>query len=387
VADWTPKASAPVAFNGVDALLSLIHGDPVWGWLEGWVHLYPSSYINTAEFCSIGPWNVGTLNLGDLLNAANPMSNDYVEGVARTDVKVIGVLHDRLFAAMCEQVPAAGEAWGTIECYDLVDSPGQRAGTVSVGTVPAGATLARRASWTPSGTNYFANMLWLGKPEITGTNANWQVHRSEGDWEAADPTPWAVEAGSTINVYSDHGVTGQLCIQYNVAGEPTPFVPAEQPQPDGYTPRVIPPTDTIADVGPLLANIEFKLEYVINMVQGLVGGAIPLPGGTTDPEELTPDVPVPVGDAIGAIFTASEIPASVSLDFGSPQNVIRLCHINFGNASGWYPSIWMTHTPFIVRPLPIGTTQLTTTAVIPGATISYELIKRETPAPPPPPPP
>jgi hypothetical protein len=377
--DWTPKPSAPVAFNGVDALLSIIHGDPVWGWLEGWVHLYPSSYINTTDFCLAGPWNVGTLNLGDLLNAAQPNTNDYVEGVARTEIKIIGALHDRLFSAMCEQASVGGicEFIDIHTTHLLVPYTGDFS---VIGTIAVRPGVSYIRIVADTATNAVALKVEPGISPAETLSPGGAYDHSYGP--GAGNTS-GLPALASIELLGAPFAAADLWIDLTVHQfadcEATPFDPAPQPQPDGYTPRVIPPTDTVADVGPLLANIEFKLEYVLNMVQGLSLATTPLPGGTTDVADLTPDVDVPVGDAVGAIFTASEIPASVSLDFGSPQNVIRLCHINFGNATGWYPSIWMTHTPFIVRPLPVGTTKLTTTAVIPGATISYQLIKREAP--------
>ena len=75
---WEPKPSSPASFNAVDALLSSVHGDPVYGWMEHFVHMYPNQYFNTAAFCAIGPSTIPPLVLTDFINLF-PMGTDLVK--------------------------------------------------------------------------------------------------------------------------------------------------------------------------------------------------------------------------------------------------------------------------------------------------------------------
>ena len=252
---WGPKPAAPVSFNAVDAILSAIHADPVWGWLEGYAHLYPNQYVDTAWFCDQGPTNAGALTLGDLLNLAMLGTPEFFAGEARIAQKLIGALHDRLFAAMCQILtepadwcePTITTVTGPHAAQSDVWVPfptGSTSVQIGLQGVNAGTSGANTAAFITSDAGV-ADLLNIHGYD--GSTVTWS-----GVWEG----PFSRGVHNYVYLSAKYDYIADWHIRFGPCfGEELPYVPTEQPIPDGFTPRVVPPTAEVAD----LARILFAL--------------------------------------------------------------------------------------------------------------------------------
>jgi hypothetical protein len=374
---WTPKGTAPATFNLADAFLALITGDSTWGWLVDWLPYVTNDHFNTAAFCAAGPTVAPDLTVA--LGPSPPDRNPLVTAakIASSIVAITMAARQRVFEAYCQTNTAS---WDTQQCV-VVGTAGR--GSVSMPSgivVPTGATRVR-VDITPkpiaSASSDAGVSLWWYDPVTTnepafgefgppgGINTPYETDVGGVDgWQV-----WYYPRGST----DDWSAT--LCMSFLLAsGASHPATP--QPLPAGVLSplRDVPPT--LDGIAAEVASLEFKLDALLAIVQAVAGDTLDLGGDAGDPTDLAPDTPLDLANSAGAVLSASGIPASRSLDFGTPQNIVKLAKINVGNVDGWYPSIWMTHTPFVLRPLPQGVTKLTVTDITPGVTITSKLISK-----------
>jgi len=370
---WAPKASAPARFNFVDAAISAVHNDPVWGWLETFVHTMPGDYWDTATFCANGPQTVPALTVSDFVGLALPGSQAYFESQALLQRKVLAALHDRLFGAMCEQAGTPGVlTWGPVVCGSMaapasaggwvflttdpaapwdslrvvsVTSGGGSAGPVTVGTGTAAAALRSIGSFGPGGT---------AVPYETG-----------GAAPAGDTSVWITQAGGGPT-------SATVCVQFGKLGAPVTYLPTPQPDP-GVPARDIPPVTSFGDLAPILAAIEFKLEQLLPIAAQTLTNQ--LDTGLTVPEVPIDATTLPTGDAIGVVITVSGVPAELDVGFGVPQQLADMGRVNFATVDGWAPSVALEHTPLAIRPLPPGTVGVNVTGLPPMVSAGVRMIK------------
>jgi hypothetical protein len=372
---WTPKSTAPATFNLADAFLALITGDATWGWLVDWLPYVTNDHFNTADFCAFGPTPAPDLSV--LLTASPPDRSPLavVAKIAALGAALTLAARDRVFGAYCHEVAALVGGWGTPICKTNVHGSDGWGPSIAW-DVPAGATSARIRQTAGSGSfnyqlRYYPHGVFAGgnftdmSPVLYANNTNWTTGYTifgcvGGFFYLSDP-PGSVGASETF------------CIEFNV-GDVADHVPAPQPEPAGLLSPLRAVEASLAGIAHEAELLEFKMDTMMSIIQSIAGATLDLGGPASDPADVTPDVPIEVKDAVGCILVASGIPASRSLDFGEPKNVVRLAHINLGTPLAWYPSIWMTHTPMIVRPFPPGTTKVTITDLPPGCSVTIQMI-------------
>lgn len=364
---YIPKSTAPVSFNAVDAILSVIHGDPVWGWLEGYAHLYPNQYVSTAWFCAQGVQNAGPLNLGDLLNLAPLGTAEFFAGEQRIATKIIGALHQRLFMAMCVQESVAAD-W----CQPIVSHVVGPAGTqVDVFVAaPAGATDVQLGLDGVNNGDQFSNTIAYVNDgpgtqnliQIAGpvnTNQTWF-----GDWGSAH----SLSGRSHLYLTAKYNYIADWHIRFGPCGAETiPYVAPDSPIPAGYTPRVVPPTATVADLAPLLFALEQKLEMLLPISAGILTNQLDTGTVQAEPLEVVTNSPINAVGWLGFIVTLSGVPQQSDVSFGTPARYAKLARVNVGTEDGWYPPIEINVSPMIVRPMPPGGDRVSVT-VDPPAT-------------------
>lgn len=373
---WVPKAGAPATFNLVDAFIALVTGDATWGWLLDWLPYVSNDHFSTIDFCSQGPSPV--LDLSVALGPSPP-DRSPIEAAAKivlAGIAVTSAARDRVFGAYCE-IPSdpGGVTWSGVQCTsgDTHTFPGNwMAGGVS----PWG-DYDRIAVRTFSSDVGQPMGVWFGNVDNT-------VHSFLG---AFGPT------GSAVPYVSGPGVpAGQnyiwltpvgsgalgpftICIDFGKLGGSLPHTVLPQPQPAGVISPIRPVAPTLDGIASEVAQIELKLDNVIPMVASILAGSIDLGALPDAPADLPVNTPVAVGDAVGCVLTASGVPASRSLDFGDPQHIVKLGIVNLGTADAWYPSIWLTHTPMVIRPFPPGVKRVTITDLPPGVTVQVAFIR------------
>jgi len=357
--DYLPKATAPVAFNAIDAILSAIHNDPVWGWLEGYAHLYPNQYVDTATFCSQGPRDAPAIGLGDLLNLAPLGTPEYFESQQKIARKIEGILHDRLFGAMCElpNVPTAG--WCPPFQQTITGMSGGVGGEITV-PVPSSATQVRISLRSRTVVGGAWGVLVYKRPAGGGAASVIQGY----DLSTSAPSGQSIStfaAGGQLecNQSGNNGNVSVFEFEFNDGCAGTPFVPTPQPAPTGFLPRVVPPTAAVADLAPILFAIELKLEELLRVERQVAIDQLPNQSGVDDAVTAEPDVEIDATNWLGAVITVSGVPSSVDVGFGTPQEYTGLGRVNIGTPIGWYPAIPITASPMVIRPMPPETTRVT----------------------------
>ena len=365
--DYLPKSTAPVAFNAIDAIISAIHNDPVWGWLEGYAHLYPNQYVDTATFCSQGPRDAPAIGLGDLLNLAPLGTPEWFAAQQKIALRIEGILHDRLFGAMCASpAPAPVGGWCPSE---FVTVPGTQAlgadGAFQTWQAPPGNTSVHVRLLSKVGTGLDARVddgytypPWVGRGTVGGYNDS---SGAPSSWST-----WALAGGEWLRFLRYAGGDHTYEIQPN-ACRPGAFDPTPQPQPTGFTPRVIPPTAAVADLGPILFAIELKLEELLRVDRQVAQDSLPNPDDAATPIDVVPDEEIDATNWRGCVITVSSVPPAVDVGFGDPPQYVGLGRINLGTPLGWFPAIPITSSPMVIRPMPPTVTRVTVT-VRPPAT-------------------
>jgi hypothetical protein len=148
---------------------------------------------------------------------------------------------------------------------------------------------------------------------------------------------------------------------------PGPYDPTPQPQPTGFTPRVVPPTAAVADLAPVLFAIELKLEELLRVDRQVAQDSLPNPDDAADPIDVVPDEEIDATNWRGCVITVFDVPAAVDVGFGDPPQYTGLGRVNLGTPLGWFPSIPITSSPMVIRPMPPTVTRVTVT-VRPPAT-------------------
>jgi hypothetical protein len=372
---WTPKPTAPAHFSLADAFLALITGDAQWGWLVDWLTLLPNTGFDTAEFCAAGPQFADALVVTDFIPTFNPLDPRQLLHVAGLAVRYGAAARDRVFGAYCEQLTDTGlGTWGSETVWTAAKSPAD--GTqVIVNPHPFGAH--------PLATSVRVRMV---SPPIPATSSqDYRIyHEPSGSvfasWNGGESIPTGYSShswtnGDTIATISFTIAGGaSYGISWNDGVGSETHTPTPQPQPAGVTSPLRTVDPSLAGIAAELERLEFKLDNLWPLVQAVAGATLDLGGDTLEAQDVVADVPVDVAGAVGCVITTTGIPASRSTDFGTPQNVVKLAHLNCGTADAWYPSIWLTHSPFVLRPFPPGTTRITITDLPPGAASTIALI-------------
>jgi hypothetical protein len=195
-------------------------------------------------------------------------------------------------------------------------------------------------------------------------------------WEATGmaSSNWSTLWFTPTNAFD---YTGSACVQFGTIGSPAQsFTPAPQPEPAGYLSPLRDVDPTLDGIAAEVRLLEFKLDTLLTILQAVAGATLDLGGDASDPTDVAPNTDIQLKDAAGVVLEASGIPASRSLDFGTPQHIVKLARLNVGNVDGWYPSVWVTHTPFVLRPLPQGVTKMTVTDITPGVTMTSRLLAK-----------
>jgi hypothetical protein len=364
---WEPKATAPASFNGIDALISAVHGDPVWGWMEHFVHLYPNAYIDTASFCAEGPSTVAALALTDFVNINIPGSSEWMDHEGELADKIRGALRDRLFGAMCQLPGVVIGSWG-----DWIDV--SRSASLSTSYVdtqaPSGATSCQvellDGGWGP-GNNGQINLTQVHFGDLSADQNNY-FHRVYNDVIPTGPlttTTLSVTTWDSIRVQTILDAHVHVQIRFNVATS-TPHDPTPQPPPDGYVPRDVPPVTDVTDLGPLLFDLELKMERALAFIQhtnAAIAPATPITFGDPRPSQPvdhafppgTPDVPnepwLRPSNAVGLIVNCTTIPAGLARYGVEPLYYPSLVHLLPITALGALEGIRITRNPQVIQSL------------------------------------
>lgn len=371
---WQKKAASPAAFNIVDALISAIHNDPVYGWMEHFAHLMPADYIATDPFCVAGPLPETLVTLTDLIGVADPMLPGYAESLANVRGKLWEMFHNRLFSAMCELSTPLTGGWNDEVCVDVVSHFWNTGAYVETAPIPAGATLWRwHVSPIPAGADVSVTLSVKNAALTTTKYQQQQVVGTHGNYS---PNVTVV-AGDRVLVTVTHGAGGawtfSFCSQTNATSSPWVGIP--QPAPSGLPARVVPPVAALADLSPLLFEIENKLSQLVPMAAAtlvnqldtgvVAAAAVAAPANTV----------VAALDWIGFVVTLANVPVEADVNFGTPQMYSEIGRISIQTAEGWYPPIPITVSPMVFRPMPPGAIGVSVTCD-PPATATLTPIKK-----------
>lgn len=373
---WVPKATAPEYFSLADAFLALITGDPTWGWLVDWATLIPNSGQNTAEFCAEGPIFTEPLVITDFIPTSNPL--DWRQAIHTTALaaRLAAAARDRVFGAYCEQPYAGGY---TAPVCRTVSAAGRGGSAYPSGMIiPAGASHFR-ITVTPNplvsgGSGQGIGVWWhhggglvfegtFGAPGGTGT-----------PFTSTFDTYW----GDEIYLYAYGSAadwTGQICFEWDVPSGADPYEPTAQPEPPGVGSPLRAVDPSLDGIAQELARHEFKLDTAWALLQTIAQSTVDLAGPTDAPATVTPGTDIAIGDAVAVVVTCSNVPDPMDVGFGTPQQVAKLGRINFGTPDAWYASQYLTHSPMLIRPIPLGATRITLTGINPTITATMAFIR------------
>ena len=190
------------------------------------------------------------------------------------------------------------------------------------------------------------------------------------------PVPWP--SGAVIDVFGKWGGTGTYHVRFYspTTGVTTDHTPVAMPEPDGAPPALTTRVyDTIADLGAELDRQEAKLDFLESGMRFLARGIAASPAAAEDAVPVVADEEIDITNALGVIVTIAGVPASVSEDFGVPVHLHRAGRVTLGTEAGWLPSYELTHSPFVVMPLPVGVTRSQVT-VRPPMTATLAIIPK-----------
>ena len=366
---WTKKSSAPTYFSLADAFLALITGDATWGWLVDWLTLVPNSGQNTADFCAEGPVFTEPLVVTDFIPTANPLDPRNAIKTAALAARIAAAARDRVFAAYCENPYAAG--YQAPVCV-AITAVGRGGSAFDSGlTIPAGASHVR-ITVTPQPIASASSDATIGVWFHNGSGLD-----LEGSFGApggtAVPFTGAVISrdGQHVYLYPYGGTadwSATICFEWDVPAGAVPHTPVAQPQPTGVSSPLRTVDPSLGGIAAELERVEFKLDTVWPLLQAVAAATIDLAGGLDTSVSLPAGTEFAVGDLRGLVVTVTGIPTEADIGFGVPQRLARLGYLNIGSADAWYPSVHLTHTPMLVRPLPPGATRVTVSQLPPGAT-------------------
>jgi len=363
---WEPKPSSPASFNAVDALLSSVHGDPVYGWMEHFVHMYPNQYFNTAAFCAIGPSTIPPLVLTDFINLFPMGTDQWQEQEVTIAAKVNAALRDRLFGAMCQQVAVGGFCEYTEFNADVSWSDPNSVLEVPI-TARSGLSQIN-ITFTPNvGSRYSTRVETSIQAQIFHA-ANTVYTQSFGP--GAGNTSGLEAAGGLVWMMSPQitgeTISGRLFIVQNAACNGDEWTPTPQVQPTDLPDRTVPPTNDITDVGPLLFNLEEKLERALAFIQhtnSVLSPQTPITIGApvvSQPIDHafppgTPNVPNEAygrpSNAVGLIVNCTTIPAELARYGVEPLYYPSLVHLLPITPLGPLEGIRITRNPQVIPSL------------------------------------
>lgn len=357
---WTRKPGAPVSFSLAEAFAALITGDAIWDWLLDWIPALGYDLIDTDAFCADGPTGAEPLTFGDFqVSNRNPYATGANVGLLA--VKIAGLAKDRVFGAYCENIPAATSGWCTLVDVSWPITGDQTWALSGIHPPPY--------AWT---TVVPGEQLKISLSGPAITNLYWS-HTSGTDIIVAGPNSnvvqtYTVPSGKTLLGaafrHSGTNYTGRYWVQ-RVCMVPEVHTPTPQPAPVGYIPPTSRTYDDIADLGDELDNLEQKLDRVQQLLYYLISRNLIPADALGEPEVVDDDEVVDVKGAVGVLVTLSGIPASVSLGFGTPVRLFKVGRVSLGNNDGWFADYEIEHTPFVIAPLPPGTTQMTVNVIPP----------------------
>jgi len=371
---YRAKSTAPEFFSLADAFISLITGDPTWGWLVDWMTLIPNTGQETAAFCAEGPIFAEALSFIDFIPSSNPLDPRNAIHTAALAARIAAAARDRVFGAYCEQFTDPAD-W-CLETITTVTGPHTTQADVWV-PFPAGSTSVRIGlQGQNQGTGGANTAAFLTSDAGVADLVN--IHGYDAStvtWSGAWEGPFDRGVHNYVYLSAKFDYIADWHIQFGPCfGEPVPYGPEPQPQPDGVSSPLRTVDPSLDGIALELERLEFKLDNLMPLLQLVAGATIDLGGPLDEPVDAPADEVIAVTDAVGYVVTITGIPDQADIGFGVPQRLARLGWINCGTDGAWYPSIPLTHTPMVVRPLPPGTTRLTITQLPPGAAAAVQAI-------------
>lgn len=359
---WQPKAGTPATFDQRDAFAALITGDATWGWLVDWLPFIDPITINTAAFCALGPPTVVPLTAPIFANfpPRNPIA--FIGQTAIFGQALLGVANDRLFAAYCEQPAGAAGTFGADNCFSVSAAGDSFPAVTPIWMVPAGATRVRGKISAFTGSfglqlRYYSGMTSPAGPftGLTPLLYGDQTTLHNGDFNVLNVTGGGVYASIHMSG------TATLCVAFDPPAA-VGWTATPQPLPAGMTAHPATGAD-LASIARELDRQEAKLDFIQQLCQTVIGLQPTLPGSVLDfaVPVVNANTPISLVGAIGVVVTLSAVPVGADVSFGTPQQLAEVGRVNFGTALAWYPSIPITHTPLVIRPLPPETTRVTVT--------------------------
>lgn len=373
---WQPKTGSPATFRLRDEFLTLITGDASWSWLVDWLPTLPGDPVDTAAFCAAGPHPAP--DLSPILGASPPDRNPFsvLAKTATLGVAVGMAANDRVFQALCENADVLVAGWATPTLMPFNSVPG--GAQLPRLAVPAGATQLRWAMHDYTGDLTTGGPIqgYLMDAATGGSVVTGLQSCPVGPGTLADSWTYACTAGQyvQVNAYGP-AATGTMSVEFNVIGAPTDYTPTPQPPITGMP--ALPTTGAdLASIAHELDLQEAKLDFLTSLLQMVLRIDPGFPDAGADaPTDVVADVPSDIGTAVGFIFTVSGVPSGLDVGFGTPQQVDRLGRVTFGTATAWYPSIPLTHSPMVLRPLPPGTTRYSVSDLPPMVTCTVAAIQ------------
>ena len=375
---WQPKSSAPVAFNLGDELTALVTGDATLGWLISWIPLIGSNITATAPFCANGPPENVSATLADFVGTDVLDAADWFAQSERIANLIRKIARMRVFSALCENTDSLSTSCPVVWTHSYVAGGGKTSWTSSPHTgdipIPHGTT---NVIFSRTGADCNLDAYWHHYVDNSDDHfiAGQGIVQDYPPGQNYTPT-WPATGEIGLYIAGEGAGVGTLTVRVCSTAYAT-TVPTSTPMPTGLPNPLETVPATLAGIAAESAKLELKLDTMMNWLQGIAGATLDLGGDPETPVALAENTPLDVTDAVGCVIAVSGIPASRSLDFGTPQNIVKLGIVNLGTSTAWYPSIRLTHTPMIIRPFPPSVTRVTVTDLPPGVTATIALIAKQ----------
>jgi hypothetical protein len=348
---WTKKSSAPVAFRLGDAFQGMILSDTLLNWLLAWTPLMDPQIYETAPFCALGPPPaVPNLTLSDFIGVSGADWIGRALALVGLKGRLEDIARDHIFAAFCENAVSTGETCTLLGRYSTTSDgtvvPDRTVVPSTTTNIKFRVVVPRSAG--PAGINVYGwpGAVLLSSSTFAGgfaVGAGYDVPFTM----AAHPTGFGASVSGDVSRDAVWDVF--VCSPGSFVG----FTPSPQDKPVGLPDPLTRVYVTVPDLGAELDNLEHKLETLINWVAWLVQDLAVAPGSEGPPTDPTAG-PIIAPKAIGYRIDVSGVPAGQSETFGAPVKLIKIGRYTIGNASGWLPSVDITHNPCLVMPLPVG---------------------------------
>jgi hypothetical protein len=376
-AGWTPKSTAPAAFDMGQAFGALISGQAD-SWLSAWLHLLGGELLSTANFCTNVSFDTPTLELSDFSSLV-PTSTPTLIGAGLAfgmtalslQTKIAQYAAARIGAAFCE-------SGGVGLCHFLEFS--------------GSLTATSPASWTPLAPVTI-------RPGCIGMSVNIHNVGTEAAafhiLDSIAPTTSVAPGARFIHTYGqDSGDTPGLpsigtfklevalfgttavpflieVSQHATCTAGTDAVPTIAPDPPGLPPPATNVYVNIPDLGAELDVHEHKLDLIRDLLIYLTNTVAP-PAITLAPT-LPASGEIALQQAKGIVVSVSGIPPQTDETFGTPTKYHRLGRITFGTTAAWFAPIDISENPMIVAPIPPFATRVQISVQAP-ATASYMVV-------------